>query len=133
MHRVGRAFGEESHRQRHCELSTDPFFVEKVREIVGLYLPLPGKRRGSMRIKMSRSERIGGFENPRQVRTERRKETLDAGDSQRDESGRALGVLFPAGAPRRKVRGPKAGEESGTQGMRGAETSFEERVAVRKR
>ena len=38
VHRIWRAFGLEPHRQRHFKLSTDPFFVEKVRDIVGLYL-----------------------------------------------------------------------------------------------
>ncbi len=34
-------FGIQPHRQRHFKLSTDPFFVDKVRDIVGLYLNLP--------------------------------------------------------------------------------------------
>ena len=34
-------FGIQPHRQRHFKLSTDPFFVEKVRDIVGLYLNPP--------------------------------------------------------------------------------------------
>ena len=34
-------FGLQPHRQRHFKLSTDPFFVEKVRDIVGLYLNPP--------------------------------------------------------------------------------------------
>jgi putative transposase len=41
VHRVWQAFGLEPHRQRHFKLSTDPFFVEKVRDIVGLYLNPP--------------------------------------------------------------------------------------------
>jgi putative transposase len=41
VHRIWRAFGLEPHRQRHFKLSTDPFFVEKVRDIVGLYLHPP--------------------------------------------------------------------------------------------
>ena len=41
VHRIWRAFGLEPHRQRHFKLSTDPFFVEKVRDIVGLYLNPP--------------------------------------------------------------------------------------------
>ncbi len=41
VHRVWRAFGLQPHRQRHFKLSTDPFFVEKVRDIVGLYLNPP--------------------------------------------------------------------------------------------
>lgn len=41
VHRVWRAFGLQPHRQKHFKLSTDPFFVEKVRDIVGLYLNPP--------------------------------------------------------------------------------------------
>jgi len=43
VHRIWRAFGIQPHRQRHFKLSTDPFFVEKVRDIVGLYLNPPDK------------------------------------------------------------------------------------------
>ena len=43
VHRIWRAFGFQPHRQRHFKLSTDPFFVEKVRDIVGLYLNPPDK------------------------------------------------------------------------------------------
>jgi transposase len=41
VHRIWQAFGLEPHRQRHFKLSTDPFFGEKVRDIVGLYLKPP--------------------------------------------------------------------------------------------
>ena len=41
VHRIWRAFGLQPHRQRNFKLSTDPFFVEKVRDIVGLYLSPP--------------------------------------------------------------------------------------------
>jgi putative transposase len=41
VHRIWRAFGLQPHRQSHFKLSTDPFFVEKVRDIVGLYLSPP--------------------------------------------------------------------------------------------
>jgi len=41
VHRIWQAFGLEPHRQKHFKLSTDPFFVEKVRDIVGLYLHPP--------------------------------------------------------------------------------------------
>jgi putative transposase len=41
VHRIWQIFGLEPHRQRHFKLSTDPFFVEKVRDIVGLYLNPP--------------------------------------------------------------------------------------------
>ena len=40
-HRIWQAFGIEPHRQKHFKLSSDPFFVEKVRDIVGLYLHPP--------------------------------------------------------------------------------------------
>jgi transposase len=43
VHRIWSAFGLRPHRQRHFKLSTDPFFVEKDRDIVGLYLSPPDK------------------------------------------------------------------------------------------
>jgi len=43
VNRVWKAFGLQPHRQRHFKLSNDPFFVEKVRDIVGLYLNPPDK------------------------------------------------------------------------------------------
>ena len=43
VHRIWNAFGLQPHRQRHFKISTDPFFVEKVRDIVGLYLHPPDK------------------------------------------------------------------------------------------
>lgn len=39
--RVWRAFGLQPHRTDTFKLSTDPFFVEKVRDVVGLYLNPP--------------------------------------------------------------------------------------------
>jgi len=41
VHRIWQAFGLQPHRQKHFKLSNDPFFVEKVRDIVGLYLHPP--------------------------------------------------------------------------------------------
>jgi len=41
VHRIWSAFGLQPHRQEHFKLSTDPFFVEKVRDICGLYLNPP--------------------------------------------------------------------------------------------
>ena len=41
VQRVWSAFGVKPHRRRSFKLSTDPFFVEKVRDIVGLYLDPP--------------------------------------------------------------------------------------------
>src|ERR1700680_3415086 len=43
VHRIWRGFGLGPHRQRPFTLSTDPFFVGKVRDIVGLYLNPPEK------------------------------------------------------------------------------------------
>ena len=41
--RIWRAFGLQPHRQETFKLSTDPLFVQKVRDIVGLYLDPPLK------------------------------------------------------------------------------------------
>jgi hypothetical protein len=38
---VWRAFGVQPHRVEHWKLSKDPLFVEKVRDIVGVYLDPP--------------------------------------------------------------------------------------------
>ena len=43
VHRVWNAFGIQPHRQKHFKLSSDPYFVEKVRDLVGLYLNPPDK------------------------------------------------------------------------------------------
>lgn len=43
VQRVWSAFSIQPHRQKHFKLSNDPFFVEKVRDIVGLYLNPPDK------------------------------------------------------------------------------------------
>jgi putative transposase len=43
VQRVWKAFGLQPHRQKHFKISTDPFFVEKVRDIVGLYLNPPDR------------------------------------------------------------------------------------------
>lgn len=43
--RIWRAFGLKPHLQETFKLSTDPFFVEKVRDIVGLYLNPPEETR----------------------------------------------------------------------------------------
>ena len=42
VHRIWRTFGLQPHRQNHFKLSTDPFFVDKVRDIVVLYMNPPG-------------------------------------------------------------------------------------------
>ena len=43
VHRVWRAFGLKPHLSHNFKLSTDPHFVEKVRDVVGLYLDPPDK------------------------------------------------------------------------------------------
>lgn len=43
VQRIWHTFGLQPHRQKHFKLSTDPFFVEKVRDITGLYLNPPDK------------------------------------------------------------------------------------------
>ena len=41
--RIWRAFGLQPHRTEAFKLSSDPFFIEKVRDIVGLYLDPPDR------------------------------------------------------------------------------------------
>ncbi len=41
VHRIWRTFSLQPHRQGYFKLSTDPFFVDKVRDIVGLYMHPP--------------------------------------------------------------------------------------------
>jgi len=41
VHRVFQLFSLQPHRSKSFKLSTDPFFVEKVRDVVGLYLDPP--------------------------------------------------------------------------------------------
>src|SRR5499425_962347 len=43
VHRIWQAFGLQPHREKQFKLSNDPFFVEKVRDVVGLYLNPPDK------------------------------------------------------------------------------------------
>jgi transposase len=43
VHRIWKAFGLQPHRSETFKLSSDPMFVEKVRDIVGLYLDPPDR------------------------------------------------------------------------------------------
>ena len=43
VHRIWRAFSLQPHRSETFKLSTDPLFVDKVRDIVGLYLNPPDR------------------------------------------------------------------------------------------
>ena len=50
--RIWRAFGLKPHLRENFKLSTDPFFVEKVGDIVGLYLN-PQEENGAARSEAS--------------------------------------------------------------------------------
>lgn len=41
VHRLFQTFALQPHRSRNFKISTDPFFIEKIRDIVGLYLNPP--------------------------------------------------------------------------------------------
>src|SRR5204863_2519063 len=41
VHRIWKAFGLQPHRQESWKLSKDPQFIDKVRDVVGLYLDPP--------------------------------------------------------------------------------------------
>ena len=41
VHRIWKAFGLQPHRQQTWKLSKDPLFIDKVRDLVGLYLDPP--------------------------------------------------------------------------------------------
>ena len=56
VHRYFSLFGIQPHRTRTFKLSTDPFFIEKVRDIVGLYLNPPD----NALVLCVDEERIGG-------------------------------------------------------------------------
>ena len=43
INRIWRAFGLQPHRTDTFKLSSDPLFIEKVRDIVGLYLNPPDR------------------------------------------------------------------------------------------
>ncbi len=47
--RIWRAFGLKPHLVQTWKLSTDPQFIDKVRDVVGLYLSPAGERPGPVR------------------------------------------------------------------------------------
>jgi len=55
--RIWRAFGLKPHRSEHFKLSPDPQFVDKVRDIVGLYLTRPRPPWSSASMRSPRSRR----------------------------------------------------------------------------
>ena len=54
-------FGLQPHRSKSFKLSTDPFFVEKVRDIVGLYLNPPDKALVAVRGRAEPGAGIGAY------------------------------------------------------------------------
>ena len=58
--RIWRAFGLQPHRVENFKFSKDPQFVDKVRDIVGLYLNPPARR---INQRISDSERLRSSEN----------------------------------------------------------------------
>jgi hypothetical protein len=54
VHRIWRAFSLPLHRSETFKLSIDPLFVEKVRDIIGLYLNPPDRCSASMKCRRSR-------------------------------------------------------------------------------
>ena len=57
VHRIWQAFSLQPHRSETFKLSTDPLFVEKVRDIVGLYLDPPERAWCSASMKRAKSRR----------------------------------------------------------------------------
>ena len=60
--RIWRAFGLQPHRQDSWKLSKDPLFIEKVRDVVGLYLNPPER---AVVLCVARSPRSGRSIGPR--------------------------------------------------------------------
>ena len=60
IRRMWAAFGLQPHRSQTFKLSTDPLFVDKVRDIVGLYLSPPNRRLSLASTRKARSRRSIG-------------------------------------------------------------------------
>jgi transposase len=56
IHRIWRAFALQPHRSETFKLSTDPLFIEKVRDIVGLYLNPPERALASVSMRRVKSK-----------------------------------------------------------------------------
>ena len=56
VHRIWRAFGLQPHRQEVFTLSKDPYFIDKVRDVVGLYRNHPIMRWCSAWMKRAKSK-----------------------------------------------------------------------------
>jgi transposase len=59
--RIWRAFGLRPHRSESFKLSTDPLLIEKVRDIVGLYLNPPGSRGRAVRGREAPDSSVGSL------------------------------------------------------------------------
>ena len=57
--RIWRAFGLKPHRCETFKLSRDPLFIEKVRDVVGLYLPSARARGGVVRGREAADSSVG--------------------------------------------------------------------------
>ena len=57
IRRIWTAFGLQPHRSETFKLSSDPLFVDKVRDIVGLYLSPPNRASYSASTRRARSRR----------------------------------------------------------------------------
>ena len=92
IHRIWRAFGLQPHRSETFKLSSDPFFVEKVRDIVGLYLAPPDR---ALVLCVDEKSQIGLVPSMRPGQAERRSHDLRPSTSPRERSSanvsRAIG------------------------------------------
>jgi hypothetical protein len=66
IHRIWKAFGLQPHRVEAFKLSTDPLFVEKVRDIVGLYMA-PRCQAWPSRCPTSAGKSVGYPNSPRLI------------------------------------------------------------------
>ena len=57
VHRIWRAFGLQPWRTEDFKISPDPLLIDKVRDVVGLYLGAAGRRGGASRWMRSRRSR----------------------------------------------------------------------------
>src|SRR5439155_7782743 len=105
--RIWRAFALRPHRVETFKLSKDPLFIEKVRDIVGLYLDPPDKAFGAVRGRESADS------GPRSVATS----PADAAGA-----GRATDARLHTPRHHHALRGPERQERQGHQRVSPAPT-----------
>ena len=105
--RIWRAFALRPHRVETFKLSKDPLFIEKVRDIVGLYLDPPDKAFGAVRGRESADS------GPRSVATS----PADAAGA-----GRATDARLHTPRHNHALRGPERQERQGHQRVSPAPT-----------